>query len=280
MTQALLHPPAPVGAQAELVVDREDITFTTDSAGRVRIAITVRNEGPDRSLPSFSVLHAAPLGAFVPCRPLAALMVPALGPGESAVLRTEAPRPAPKPLGPPDRVPPRRLLTALGAEDEQRRDQIQQPQLPNDPLQLLARGSVYWAGNLNVFVGREAVERHVAQALRVYPGRTNLAMFVVGAGPDAYRFRLEGDAVSWEAKLLDMSESLSLADLGGAKPVDSDDWLRVHQQRLMFLSLCPPEACSQGKVEVHVEQRSTGKVAVVEFDLDPRAAGAGCYVVA
>jgi hypothetical protein len=35
--------------------------------------------------------------------------------------------------------------------------------------------------------------------------------------------------------------------------------------------------CCRG--EVHVEQRSTGKEAIVEFSLDARAAGPGCFVV-
>jgi hypothetical protein len=47
----------------------------------------------------------------------------------------------------------------------------------------------------------------------------------------------------------------------------------------MMLALCPPKDCGSGTVEVHVEQRSTGQSAVVEFSLDPNAAGPGCFVV-
>jgi hypothetical protein len=48
---------------------------------------------------------------------------------------------------------------------------------------------------------------------------------------------------------------------------------------LMMLMICPPSGCSRGTVEVEVEQRSTGQSAIVEFSLDPKAAGPGCYVV-
>jgi len=48
----------------------------------------------------------------------------------------------------------------------------------------------------------------------------------------------------------------------------------------LVLALVPPAACRRGSVAVHVEQRSTGRVAVVEFSLDAAAAGPGCYVVA
>jgi hypothetical protein len=47
----------------------------------------------------------------------------------------------------------------------------------------------------------------------------------------------------------------------------------------MMLALRPPEDCEAGGVEVHVEQRSTGQVAIVEFSFDPTALGPGCFVV-
>jgi len=45
------------------------------------------------------------------------------------------------------------------------------------------------------------------------------------------------------------------------------------------LALCPPADCDAGSVNVHVRQRSTNRDAIVEFSLDPRAAGAACYTV-
>jgi hypothetical protein len=40
----------------------------------------------------------------------------------------------------------------------------------------------------------------------------------------------------------------------------------------------PPVICEDGKVQVRVTRQSCRKTAVVEFDLDPTAQGAGCYV--
>jgi hypothetical protein len=304
MTAVSLETPA-LGVGPLLDVARTDITFADVAPGRVHIAVTVWNRGEVRSAPADALLMAAPLGAFVPWRPLAVLPVPALEPGEPIVLETEVSRPATRPLGPPDRVAPRRLLTALGAEDDRpgpdrsgaagflalfRRLRSRHGSaaralplsgLPADPLELLGHGGAHWAGNLNVFVDRKPVERHLAQALRIYPGQVNLAMFVVGSGHrDAYRFELAGEGAGWDAVLHDMTTLHSLAfDRGSAAPVTEGGWVSVDGQRLMFLALRPPADCAAGTVEVRVEQRSTGQTAVVEFSLDPRAAGPGCYVV-
>src|SRR5438067_2103865 len=76
------------------------------------------------------------------------------------------------------------------------------PMTPGTSRLTAGWGGVHWAGNLNVFVGGRDVERHMAQALRVYPGRVNLAMFVVGSGAaDEYRFELNGDGTAWNARL-------------------------------------------------------------------------------
>src|SRR5262249_20111927 len=159
-----------LAAASLLCIDREDIAFHPGAPGQVAIAITVRNLGEGRSPLTRATIQAAPLGAFVPWQPLARVRVPSLEPGETHVIRLAAARPAPPPLGPPDRVPPRMLLTALGFGDR-RRSRRSTGTLPADPLELLGRRNTYWAGNLNVFVGDRPVERHLAQALRVYPGR-------------------------------------------------------------------------------------------------------------
>ena len=56
----------------------------------------------------------------------------------------------------------------------------------------------------------KAVERHMARALRVYPGKTNAAMFFVGDRKDGYKFELSGDVEDWQAELVDMTRSASL----------------------------------------------------------------------
>jgi hypothetical protein len=288
---------------AGLHVNPRDITFHNPTRERVAVSVNVTNVVGDRSLPATAIMSAAPLGAFLPWRPLAVVPVPALPPGQATTLRLDAVRPAVRPLGPPDRVPPRRLLVALGAGDGQRASNPPQStaeallqflrqapgrpaggtteDLPADPLELLGRGAPHWAGNLNIFLGGRPVERHMAQALRVYPGRVNLAIFMVGAGGrDEYRFGLEGSGVDWDAALYDLTERSSfLLDREKEKPVEGGRWVEVVGTRVLALAICPPTDCATGSVEVHVRQRSTGQSAVVEFSLDPRADGPGCYTL-
>ncbi|HVS36532.1 MAG TPA: hypothetical protein VMS17_13290 [Gemmataceae bacterium] len=278
MTTAVLRQPTTTAAGASLTLARADIQFSDAGPRRVAVSFRVRNDGDEPSAPTLAVLSAAPLGAFVPWRSLALVHAPALAPGESAVLRTEAIRPAVAPLGPPDRVPPRRLLTALGAADD--RPQPTPVALPPDLMDLVGRPNPHWAGNLNVFVAGRAVERHLAQTLRVYPGRVNLALFVVGSRRDAYRFHVVGEGPDWKARLHDITEGKTLqVDVSSQPAVAEDEWIETPGQRMMMLALEPPADCGAGAVAVHVTQRSTGKEAVVEFSLDPTAAGPGCFVV-
>ena len=284
---ALLHETRPLlrtRAEGRLVLRRDDIVFFSETPGRVRIEVTVRNHGDAPTGPTAASVMAAPLGAFVPWQPLLTLHVPALEPGGTAVLQAEAVRGSPRPLGPPDRVPPRRLLTALASNDAETPapgapSRALARVLPADLADLVGRGNPHFAGNLNVFIAGRAVERHLARALRVHPDRVNYAMFVIGSGPDAYAFHLRGDAV-WEARLSDGTTAQTLAvDPRDAPAVPPSAWIEVTGTRLMFLVLQPPGHCGHGSVEVHVTQRSTRKQAVVEFDLDPQAAGPGCFVV-
>jgi hypothetical protein len=305
MTSALLRQPVRDVTPSESIpeaggalhLERTDIVFADVAPGLVGIEITVRNLGRGTSAPTPVLVKAAPLGAFVPWQPLTVLSLPALSPGEAFVLRTRAVRPRPTPLGDPGRLPPRRLLTALGMNDERSgrdtgranalalalRQQLTAGMagpLPADLHELLGRGNPHWAGNLNVFLGRTPVERHVAQALRVYPGRPNLAMFVLGTGPDAYAFHLEGTAADWEAKLYDLTDRQALELRQGPEAALPEvQWIEMTGHRAIMLALVPPEGCPAGSVEVHVRQRSSGRTAVVEFSLDPNAAGPGCFVV-
>jgi len=278
MSALLLSSPARTGSSS-LCVDRTDIEFYPGAAGQVAIAIRVRNLGESRSRATRAVIQAAPLGAFVPWQPLAQVQVPSLDPGQEHVIRLDAVRPAPRPLGPPDRVPPRQLLTALGFGDRRRRERAGSG-LPADLLELFGRPNPYWAGNLNVFVGDRPVERHMAQALRVYPGKTNLAIFMVGSRPDSYAFRLKCDEPGWQTELHDMTGRPTLMlEAAVSTPIAVDEWISLPGTSALVLALLPPKDCHAGSVAVQVTQRSTGQVAVVEFSLDPRAAGPGCYVV-
>jgi hypothetical protein len=240
------------------------------------VEITFRNLSAERSAPTTALIGSAPLGAFVSWTPLATALIPTLDPDESFTYRNEFDVTRPVALGAPDRVPPRTLLTAIGARGPRRR----RPQMAADVLKLVGQGGVHWAGNLNIFIGRHEVERHMAQALRVYPGTANLAMFCVGDGkPDGYSFELRGDAAAWRARLLDTGSAASFIDAAASEDELSEGEWRDMGSGVMMLSVKPPADAVQGAVEVHVRQRSSGKTAVVEFTLDARAAGPGCYVL-
>src|SRR5437867_4948647 len=101
------------GREAQLRVHPTDISFHDLPGNRVRIQVTVHNEGAGRSRPTSMRLDSAPLGAFVPWQPLTVLSVPALEPGESRELSTDVARPHPAPLGNFNRIPPKTLLTAV-----------------------------------------------------------------------------------------------------------------------------------------------------------------------
>jgi len=265
----------------ELRVERTDIDFRNSGPGVVEIRIRVTNVGSERSRPTFAMISAAPLGAFVAWQPLVAVSVPGLDPDVSIVVEKQVREQPVEALGTPDRVPPRQALVALGAgdNDQPRRRSAAPATLPTDLFKLLSQGSPHWAGNLNVFVAGQSVERHRAMALRVYPGRTNLAMFVVGSFRDAYSFELTGSAAAWDAMLYDFTGSRSFVPDGDGPKVRFGEWIDLRGHAMMILALRPPATASRGAVEVHVRQRSTDKTAIVEFTLDASAAGPGCYAV-
>ena len=289
-------------SEAELVVEPKDISFRDVAGGEVLIQVTIRNAGECRSRPTFVRLESAPLGAFVSWRPLARLPVPALEPGEARVLSARAVRPRPVPLGDFDGVPPTELLAAVNSPDEPspqpnarltamrnlalgattpaRTSTARGTLLAPDLMDLLGRGAQHWAGNINVFIGHKAVERHVAKALRIYAGRANLAVFMVGGrgNPDAYAFELAGARPEWNSALHDMTRRMSLVPSQSGDLILETQWVTAASGHMaVLLKTSPPADCGQGTVEVRVTQRSSGKTAVVEFDLDPEAQGPGCY---
>lgn len=259
-----------------LAVGREDIRYRTRRPGVLSIEVTIHNTGPERSAATLGLLRSALLGAFVPWRPLGVLEIPAIEPWGSAVVRHEVRYGPPAALAGADKLPPTRLLTALGLDDPDGDGS----RLPADPLALFGRGGIHWAGNLNIFFPGKDVERHLAQALRIYPGRVNMAMFIVGdRGRDAYRFRVTGNGAAWAARLVDLGAGDSFATLAGkGGGIETGVWMHPATSLLM-LALEPPVDATTGAVNVHVEQQSTGREAVVEFSLDADAAGPGCYVV-
>jgi hypothetical protein len=292
--------------EAELNVERTDITFHDLAGDKVLIQVTVCNTGTRSSAPTPMRLESAPLGAFVPWKPLAQLVVPALEPGESREMSIEVPRPRPAPLGDFNRVPPKNLLTAVNAAAESPKEPRQsfnsrladamrwrqklfsaratavgKTSLAQDLWDLSGRGQPHWAGNINVFIGRKPVERHLSRALRIYPGRTNMAMFVVGeAGKrEAYSFELAGLSSGWKTVMYETTHNKNLLADPSDAPIKETQWVEAAGSLMVMLATHPPVDCKAGKLEVHVTRRSSGDSAIVEFDLDPAAQGTGCYYV-
>jgi len=127
-------------------------------------------------------------------------------------------------------------------------------------------------------VGNRPVERHLAKALRVYPERTNLAMFVVGGCPnEAFAFELVGLDATWKTALHDVTNGNSLAVGPSAACIEENQWVESNGGLLVMLATHPPRDCSAGNVEVHVTRRADQQTAIVEFNLNPAAQGPGCY---
>jgi hypothetical protein len=299
MALALLEQPCvATRLVADLRVQRTDVALHNVAPDRVQLSVTVTNEGLARSAPTTMTLQAAPFGAFVPWRDLTTLAVPSIEPGDRVQVTTEFAAPAAKSLGQFSRVPPRRLITALASEDRNaprppaRRGILSllfqpfrrpappsaEPALPPDPMQLLSRPGVHWAGNINVHLNGHAIERHMAQALRIYPGRTNLAIFILGDRTDEYRFALAGNGASWDTALHYVGSHQMLTSARSTF-LHQSRWIRLDRFSTILVTMFPPEHCEVGSLDIEVCQRSTGKTAIVEFTLDARAAGTGCYTV-
>lgn len=301
------HPPAPhtndshtSTPSTRLRIGRDDIRFWNVAPDRVRIEVTVHNDDELPSAPARLRLEWAPLGALVTWRPLKVLSVPPVAPRGARIARTEVPIRSLPALGTAPRVPLHRLARAAadppggGGRDRNAggslrsrfaasRDTGIAPGggwLGTDLFQLLRRGNAHWAGNVNVFIGSQAVERHRALSLRIHPGRLNLAWFLVGSGRDAYRMAFAGAGAAWNASLLDLDRSLNLRFAArSAVSIELGAWLEADSRKILAVAMEPPARCARGALEVRIEQRSSGQQAVVEFDLDPGAQGAGCYAL-
>jgi len=285
-------------SQAQLCVEREDISFLNVAPDRVQLSIVVSNTGPERSQPTTMTLQAAPLGAFVAWRDLTSIVVPPIEPFGSQEIVTEVTSPRSAETNSQfSSVPPWRMMTAIAAGDAPDRRQTVSPRpwisrmryalgmrrrtnaqgLPFSTLDILRGPNVHWAGNINVHIGGRAVERHMAHALRIYPGRKNLAMFFVGDRSDDYQFDFSGSGTAWDVMLYDATMNPALSSLDARVPTST--WIRLSRTRMFLLAVSPPADCTSGSINVHVRQRSTESQAIVEFSMDASAAGAGCYTV-
>src|SRR3954454_4437010 len=195
---------------AGLRADRTDISFRNVTPDIVRVDVHVTNDGSLWSPTTEVALQSAPLGDFLTWQPLLTLTVPPLAPRTSVVVSGSAWVPQPAPAAPPEQVwsMPAHLLqefaeaAAREAREEEEREARRllrrpAPVVAADPLALVGRNGFHWADNIDILMRGKAAERHMAQALRVYPGKTNAAMFFVGDRKDGYRFELSGHAEEW-----------------------------------------------------------------------------------
>ncbi len=272
----------PVSGWPMLALETEGIEFFNVAPDRVRIEVSVHNPQSRPSEPTTLCLRAARLGAFVPWRPLITLEVPRVEPGRTAVVATEVP------LASVRRVPPfpdslctaggeglrlliqRRLLHRLQHGRTEWRGGWS---LPPDPFGLLGRHGLHWGGNIEARIGGNMAERHLARALRVHPGRTNLVLFLVGLNPDSYSFRVHEAGTRWQPELFSFGERLS--PLAGEE--ERPTWYHVWGMAPVLLTFQPPADASCGELSVTVGERSSGQEALVEFVFDSEAQGPGCF---
>ena len=307
----------------DLCVEREDIRFYNVAPDRLRIEVTVSNMGYAASGPAIMQLQFAAFGAFVPWTPLQILQVPPIGASESRLVKTEAMIRSDGTLAAidggqknedpnlPAAVRRNLLLRTLLRDDKfksmttserialvggtgwnlqnargEAANQGKDMQMP--PVDLHQGRSVHWIGNINVLIGNVDVERHVARAFRIYPGRANRSVFFLGdkAG-ESYSFGMKGSGEAWPTKLIRIGCSQNYLGFGQfaggldcpGKQIQPGDWLRLDPVGLIGVEICPPEDATEGGLDIEVCRKSDNRKAVVEFDFAETAAGPGCYTV-
>ena len=290
MTRLTLTPPlTTTPCRATLDVQREDIRFGNLGPGLIWLEVEVHNRGTRASQVAPMEVRVAPFGAFVASKPLEVLAVPSIPPGSSTVVRTVFQERADgelsrldaagrhralgqSQLGEQRQVPPKpvassRTARLRGAVARMLRSVKPRPggsgvEYVCEVLENTAR----WAGNFNVHIGSAETERHISCAIRLVPGKRNVAMFVVGERLESFVFDLQGEAGGWEAGLFTTSERLPL---GTPQLLD--------REARIFLSVTPPSGTTKGLLAVGVTRHATGQRALVEFGFGVDAIPARCF---
>jgi hypothetical protein len=145
-------------------IARQYIQWQTLDIGIVEISIELVNSTDEPTSDGMLMIEAAPLGAFVPHRPLTRVAVGSLEPGERRSMSVFVSRDALNGASPA--MPP-----------------IDRTSLPKSIGAILdATKSMHWIGNLNVYFDRDpkdSVERHCAFNLKVPAGNQVAAMFML-----------------------------------------------------------------------------------------------------
>lgn len=157
-----------------------------------------------------------------------------------------------------------------------------------DPSRAAGRKNRHWAGNINVYLGGKAVERHQARGLRIYPGIENWALFNIGSRKgQEYLFTFAGCGPGWETRLFQLPnargegdavrEAAEVAGKAGEGVVSGDSVVTPMGSAWMAAIVSPPSDATGGKLDIDILEVSSGRGATVEFQMMVGAGGHGFY---
>lgn len=269
------RPSAAVGAR--LRIGREDIAWRTVAPGTVEVGFRIHNDGDRESAPTVAEVRSAPFGAHLDWTPLCEVDVPSIPAGGSLALSALA-----------------RLENRVGWLPEPTADtEIQRarelalrawrilPRLVQDSATgLLTNGRRprHWIGNIDVHVAGAYAEKHCAKGVLAHAGFLNEAWLRIGSSMHVSRAETyevhatitRPDAASGSASAA-LDWGWHLTPSGRLREEDTasecNPTLEIQGQTWCTLTFTPPEHEVDGRFELHVKRKSTGKTAVVEFDL-------------
>lgn len=156
--------------------------------------------------------------------------------------------------------------------------------------------SVHWVGNINVLIGNVDVERHMARAFRIYPGKANRSLFFLGGtNGETFKFDLSESGHDWstglyytmpfhklnhadQSRLVKFTQSFEMKTFPG-EWIEPGEWNQLEADPIIGVEICPPEDATEGGLDIEVCRKSDNRTAVVEFDFSETALSSGCYVV-
>jgi len=261
-------------AATTLEVQREDIRFWSIGTRLVFLSVEVHNRGDRLTATERMEVRVAPFGAFVESEPVAILDVPPVPPGGSvevgATFEDDDEGRLRRVSGPARRRAGLRAASELESSRPLAQDNDliafrlgRGMALSERRLSLLAMKSLLgrvlmetaaFAGNFDVHIRGAKAERHMAQAVRLVPGKENVAFFRVGSQAGEFLFDLQGSASEWGAQLMLADRRLELGE-----PMSLKDGVWV------TLTVTPPHEATEGLLAVGVTQCETGERALVEF---------------
>jgi hypothetical protein len=212
-------------------LSREGLSWRSVSPGKVEIAIDLANGSPEPTQEGDLVIEAAPLGAFVPSRPVARVAVGSLDPGERRRVKTLVSRQALNRAG----------FIPMGRAIGDFFKRLYGTTLDAAVIETMAQTE--WIGNLNVYFDRcpeRSVERHCAFRLRIAAGRPVGAMLLL---PGQAECRVETSCTdgAWAADVLRPGDPLCLLLVRPPAEPGRQAGVKVSVTRLRDLRTVPVE---------------------------------------